>query len=99
MEEIKVIDKRTKEYRDLKQADKSPVEHLFEGGIPLSKVELQSAVNNTAGTPENMYSESSQNPQRKAEIRLCASGNLIIFKQKDGYFATHGANGRYFHFK
>lgn len=83
------------EFNSEEQQDK--LYRLISSGLWVSKAEFQSAVNNGANTPENMFSEKSENHNRRAKMWLTQVG--LVCLQGQNFFGCPSANLKYFHFK
>lgn len=82
----------------------NPIDRLIEIGVPVTKAEFHAAVNNVDNVPETHFSEKSDSRNRRAEMWLTASGNLLICKQDTAkgvtkYIGVPSASVKFVHFK
>lgn len=70
---------------------------IIENGIPVRKTVFQAAVNNADGTPENYFSDDSQNSSRRVNMWCTAIG--IVCEHKGVYFRVPDANTIFSYFK
>ena len=72
---------------------------LIESAIPVESTHFQNAVNNGSGTPENFFSEKSENSERRVEMWLAKEPDILIYKHKGKLMWTPTANCRHGTFK
>lgn len=68
------------------------IEKIIAKGIPVSRAEFQSNVNNANGVPESFFSKDSSHKTRHVEMWYVPGESVLFCRQDNKYFFTPLAN-------
>lgn len=68
------------------------LEKIIAKGVPVTRAEFQSNVNNANGVPESFFSKDSSHKTRHVEMWYIPGEGVLFCRQDDKYFFTPLAN-------
>lgn len=75
------------------------LETLILHGIPVSKADFHTAVNNGQDVPENSFNAASDNKRRRVQMWLVAGGSFMLCFHNNKYFGVPSSNIKFWNFK